>query len=257
MTSESSEAIGSIGPLGAVVRLWRYPVKSMRGEQIASAAVDRRGLIGDRQFAVVDAEGKLGSCKNTRRFRRVDGLLDFQTGYPDDPTDPAACTPELVTPSGARHPVLSAEAEAAVRAHLGRDDVRIAAEAEVPHHDTAPLHLLSTATLDWFVQALDGVPADERRLRPNLVVRLPGAQAFAEDGWDGRRVRIGAGADAVVARWVKPTERCRTLNVEQDDLPYTSRALKTLAGRSLELGVYLEVLEGGRVRVGDPVVFLD
>jgi uncharacterized protein YcbX len=251
MTSESFE------PIGTVVRLWRYPVKSMRGEQSASAAVDRRGLIGDRQFAVTDAEGKFGSCKNTHRFRRMDGLLDFHTGYPEDPTDPATCAPVLVTPSGARHTVPSADADAAVRAHLGRDDVRITVEAEVPHHDSAPLHLMSTATLDWFVQALQDVPADERRLRPNLVVDLPGAPPFAEDGWAGRRVRIGAGDDAVVARWVKPTERCRTLNVAQDDLPYTSRALKALAGRGLELGVYLEVLSGGRVHVGDPVGFLD
>jgi MOSC domain-containing protein YiiM len=66
-------------------------------------------------------------------------------------------------------------------------------------------------------------------------------------------VRIGSGADAVVARWVKQTERCRTLNVEQDDLPYSSRGLKVLAGRDMSLGVYLEVLTGGRVRVGDPV----
>jgi uncharacterized protein YcbX len=254
MISESSAAIGA---LGTVTRLWRYPVKSMRGEQITSAAVDRRGLVGDRRFAVVDAEGKLGSCKNTQRFRRMDGLLDFQTGYPDDPAEAAASAPVLTGPSGTRHPVPSAEAQAAVRAHLGRQDVTIEAEAEVPHHDAAPLHVVSTATLDWFVQALQGVPADERRMRPNLVVHLPGAQAFAEDAWAGRRLRIGARDDAVVVQWVKPTERCRTVNAEQDDLPYTSQALKVLVGRGMELGVYLEVLTGGRVRVGDPVAFLD
>ena len=78
-----------------------YPVKSMRGEQPASAAVDRRGLVGDRKWAVWDAEGRFGSCKNTNRFRRMDGLLDFATAYPEDPTDPATCTPQLVAPDGA------------------------------------------------------------------------------------------------------------------------------------------------------------
>lgn len=240
--------------VGTVVRLWRYPVKSMRGERLQVADVDRRGLVGDRSFAVWDAEGKFGSCKNSRRFRRMDGLLDFRSGYDQDP---ALGTPMLTAPDGARHAVPSPQADAAVRAHLRRDDVRIMPEAEVPHHDAAPLHLLSAATLEWFVQALADVPADERRLRPNLVVDLPGLPAFAEDGWAGRRVRIGAGADAVLARWVKQTERCRTLNVAQDDLPYSSRGLKVLGERGMNLGVYLEVLTGGRVRLGDPVSLED
>lgn len=248
---------GSFEAVGTVAKLWRYPVKSMRGEQPASAALDRRGLVGDRKWAVWDAEGRFGSCKNTNRFRRMDGLLDFTTAYPEDPTDPATCAPQLVAPDGASYPVPSAAADEAVRSHLGRSDVRIMAEAEVPHHDSAPLHLLSTATLDWYREALEDVPTDERRLRPNLVVHLPGAAAFAEDAWDGRQVRIGEGPDAVVARWKKLTERCRTLNVAQDDLPYTSRGLKALSGRDLNLGVYLEVLQGGRVRVGDAVGFVD
>lgn len=246
---------GSFQTVGAVARLWRYPVKSMRGEQIGDALVDTRGLAGDRRFAVWDAEGKFGSCKNSRRFRRMDGLLDFRSGYGDDDMAGVQATsvPHLVAPDGARHAVPSPDADAAVRAHLGRTDVRIMAEADVPHHDSSPLHLLSAATLDWYVQALQDVPADERRLRPNLVVDLPGMPAFAEDGWAGRTVRIGSGPDAVVARWVKQTERCRTLNVEQDDLPYTSRGLKVLNHRHMNLGVYLEVLTAGRIRLGDPV----
>lgn len=248
---------GSFETVGTVTRLWRYPVKSMLGERLDTAAVDRRGLVGDRHFAIWDGEGKFGSCKDSRRFRRMDGLLDFRAGYDDDPAEAAAGAdagaPHLVAPGGARHPIPSAAADEAVRAHLRRDDVRIMAEGDVPHHDAAPLHLLSTATLGWFAAALAGVPADERRLRPNLVVDLPGAAAFAEDGWEGRQVRIGSGAEAVVARWVKQTQRCRMLNVAQQELPYTSRGLKSLSGRDLNLGVYLEVLVGGRVRVGDPV----
>ena len=243
--------------IGTLARLWRYPVKSMRGEQLDSAAVDRRGLAGDRRYAVWDADGKFGSCKNTNRFRRMDGLLDFRSGYGQDLAETAVSAPHLVAPDGTRHTVPSPQADAAVRAHLRRDDVRITAEADVPHHDAAPLHLLSTATLDWFVQALEDVPADERRLRPNLVVHLPGLAAFAEDGWEGRHLRIGAGGDAVLARWVKQAERCRTVNVEQDDLPYSSRGLKVLGERDLRLGVYLEVLVAGRVRLGDPVAISD
>ncbi|MEV3970271.1 MOSC N-terminal beta barrel domain-containing protein [Streptomyces sp. NPDC050698] len=55
-------------------RIWRYPIKSIGGEVLDEAAVDARGLDGDRLYAVWDAEGKFGSGKNTRRFRRVPGL---------------------------------------------------------------------------------------------------------------------------------------------------------------------------------------
>ncbi|NUR26604.1 MAG: MOSC domain-containing protein [Catenulispora sp.] len=266
MTSGSSQAVGT------VVALWRYPVKSMRGEQVAGAAVDARGLVGDRRWAVWDPEGRFGSCKDTRRFRRMDGLLDFVAGYPDapdiadaptspnapaSPEDTAVGAPQLLAPDGARHPVPSPAADDAVRAHIGRDDVRLMPEAETPHHDAAPLHLLSTATLDWYRQQLQDVPTDERRLRPNLVVRLPGAQAFAEDAWHGRRLRIGDGPHAVLAQFLRQTVRCRTLNVAQDDLPYTSRGLKSLADRDLKLGVYLEVVEPGRITVGDQMWLMD
>ena len=55
--------------VGTVSRLWRYPVKSMLGEECRELAVEARGVAGDRLYALRDAEGKLGSGKNTRRFR--------------------------------------------------------------------------------------------------------------------------------------------------------------------------------------------
>lgn len=244
-------------PAGTVVRLWRYPVKSMRGQTVDTAAADLRGLVGDRLFAVRDAQGRFGSGKDTRRFRRMDGLLDFTAADPGDPRHAHECAPVLTAPDGARWPVPSEQADAAVRAHLGRADVRVAAEDGVPHHDAAALHLVTTATLDWFAEALEDVPCDDRRLRPNLVVACPGAGPFAEDGWAGRRLLVGAAATGVVVEVERPTERCVMTNAAQDDLPYSSRPLKLLAGRGLLLGVNVRIVRAGRISVGDPVVFLD
>lgn len=243
--------------VGSVLRLWRYPVKSVRGQQVATAAADLRGLIGDRLFAVRDAEGKFGSGKNTRRFRRMDGLLDFAAADPGDPVRREDCAPVLITPDGARLPVPSGQADAAVRARLGRQDVTVAAEENVPHHDAAALHLVSAATLDWFVGTLEDVPADERRLRPNLVVAVPGAGAFVEDGWVGRRLRVGMAGAGLVVEVQGLTERCVMTNADHDDLPYSSRPLKLLAGRDLMLGVNVKVVRAGRVSVGDQLVLLD
>jgi len=66
-----------------VEALWRYPVKSMLGEPCSALALDARGAVGDRLYAVRDAAGKLGSGKNTRRFRQIDGLFGFSARWND------------------------------------------------------------------------------------------------------------------------------------------------------------------------------
>ena len=74
---------------GSVVALWRYPVKSMMGEELNSSEVADRGLLGDRQFAVVDrATGKVGGAKNPRSGATLDfrpamlRLRNLEGGFP-------------------------------------------------------------------------------------------------------------------------------------------------------------------------------
>ncbi len=78
---------------GTLVRLWRYPVKSMLGEQHEYLDINKRGVEGDRLFAIRTVEGKFASGKSTRRFRRVDGLFGFRAAYHDD-------IPEITFPDG-------------------------------------------------------------------------------------------------------------------------------------------------------------
>jgi uncharacterized protein YcbX len=66
---------------GSVVGLWRYPVKSMMGEELNASAVTERGLLGDRAYALVDrSDGKVASAKNPRKFP---GLFDFRAAFVD------------------------------------------------------------------------------------------------------------------------------------------------------------------------------
>lgn len=67
--------------IGSVIELRRYPVKSLAGETLTVAAVDERGLDGDRRWAVTDTDGKFGGSKSTRRFRKMDGLLQLTANY--------------------------------------------------------------------------------------------------------------------------------------------------------------------------------
>ncbi len=66
---------------GIIERLWRYPVKSLLGESCPELSLDRRGVIGDRWFAIQNSKGKFASGKNTRRFCKIEGLFDFQARY--------------------------------------------------------------------------------------------------------------------------------------------------------------------------------
>src|SRR5437660_9017714 len=85
---------------GSVVALWRYPVKSMMGEELNASAVTERGLLGDRAYALVDrVDGKVASAKNPRKWPR---LFEFHATFVDAPRTGARTPPvRLTLPDGA------------------------------------------------------------------------------------------------------------------------------------------------------------
>src|SRR5919201_402471 len=81
--------------LGSVVSLWRYPVKSMMGEELNAAEVSPRGLLGDRAYALVDSsDGKVASAKNPRKWPQ---LFDFRATFVDTPRLGAKGPPVRIT----------------------------------------------------------------------------------------------------------------------------------------------------------------
>ncbi|MEV4926472.1 MOSC domain-containing protein [Streptomyces roseoverticillatus] len=233
--------------IGTIESIWRYPIKSTGGERLQRADIGTRGLEGDRLFAVRDAEGRFGSGKNTRRFRRMPGLLHLCSRYPDGP----AGRPVLLDPHGRAVP----DPDAYLRRYLGRDDVGLAREETVSHFDQLPLSVLTTATLDWVRAAVPGVLVDERRFRPNLVVRTPpGTRPFAEDEWFGRTARIG---NALRVEFVRSSERCVMTNEAQQDLPHSPLILRAIAkAHDTRLDALATVATPGPVRRGDSVRLL-
>src|SRR5580692_8707799 len=74
---------GALAQVGSVVSLWRYPIKSMMGEELNASYVTERGLLGDRTRALVDqTTGKVASAKNPRKWGR---LFDFRASFVDSP----------------------------------------------------------------------------------------------------------------------------------------------------------------------------
>ena len=240
--SRTVRASGSVLAVtaGTVVGLWRYPVKSMLGEERPYLDVNERGVAGDRLFAVRDFDGKFGSGKTTRRFRKIAGLFGFSATYEED-------DPIIAFPDGRRMRGSDPSVHAALSDALGQP-VTLAREAGVSHLDAGPVHLVTTASLAWLRALLPDARVDERRFRPNIVIDVAG-ETQVERLWIGKTVGIG---DEVRLRVVDLTERCVMVGLPQADLPDDARVLRAL-GRSggPHFGVYAEVVAPGRIRRGD------
>jgi uncharacterized protein YcbX len=215
---------------GTVAELWRYPVKSMLGERRDELEVSARGAAGDRLYAVRDAEGKLGSGKNSRRHRRIEGLFGFSAAYEGE-------VPRITFPGGRSLLASDPAVHEALSSALGLP-VTISFEEQLRYHDAEPLHLVTTGSLAR-------LGADARRFRPNLVIDT----ADDEATWTGKTLRVGE----VTLQIVDRTERCVMITMAQSELgdePGLLRAISQGGGEPL-FGVYAEVLVPGRIRRGD------
>jgi uncharacterized protein YcbX len=227
---------------GTVEALWRYPVKSMQGEQLDELMIETCGVSGDRRFALRDPSGKIGSGKSSRRFRRIGGLIGLRSWYDDG--QPVVGLPSGKTVAG-DDPLIDAVLSAVLD-----HDVTFVHDPEDPFVDAAPVHIVTTAALAWLRARLPATAIDERRFRPNLLIRAPDDR-MVEDGWIGYTLRVGAEVELKV---VDRTERCVMTNVAQPGLEHDAAVLRTIgSGNELCLGVYAEVVQPGTVRLGDPV----
>ncbi len=220
-----------------VAALFRYPVKSMTGEQVDVLDLDTRGVAGDREWAVRTADGFLGSGKTTRRFAAVPGLLRVRAQ-----TSSGAL--RITLPDGST--CTEADADAALSDLLGQS-LTLVREADVSHYDDGPVSLLGAASVAA-VTAAQEADVDPARFRPNLLLATDGA--FAEDTWVGRQVRIGTATLEVTMT----SPRCVMVDAETADLPRQPGNLLTV-GRLHDacLGVIARVVTPGTIRVGDAV----
>lgn len=228
---------------GTLARLWRYPVKSMLGEECDRLQLDNRGVAGDRLFAIRDSNGKLGSGKNTRRFRHIDGLFRFQANYDE-------AQPVIRFPDGRTMRADDPETNNALSQILGQP-VTIARETDLSHLDAGPVHILTTDSLAWLQTLLPDSQIDERRFRPNIVIDTPGTMQI-ENLWMGKTLVIG---DTVRLRVNSLTERCAMTTFAQADLPADGGIFGHIAEHAaMQFGLYAAVLTPGWIHRGDSVI---
>jgi uncharacterized protein YcbX len=261
-----------------VVSLWRYPVKSMMGEELNAADVTERGLLGDRAFALMDrSDGKVASAKNPRKWPT---LFDFRAAFVQPPRSGERLPPIRITlPDGTlvtsdqdgldsllstllgRQVALETRAPEAPQLEEYWPDIEGLAHREAvtdeatlagTFFDLAVLHLLTTATLDRLRELYPKGRFEVRRFRPNIVVDADADEkSFLENSWIDRTMTIG---DQVRLRITAACPRCVMTTLPQGDLPKDPGILRTAAQHNqVNVGVYASVLRGGTIRRGDAV----
>lgn len=277
--------------IGRIAEIWRYPVKSMQGEQLDAGDFDERGLLGDRAFALYEVEtGKVASAKSPRMWPN---LLDFSASFGEPVSDRERLPPvKIELPGGAEIRTDDTAVDEVLSDATGRG-VRLVScnpagatfEQYVPPiedadpqgsdfyrefpndvfrtgslYDAAPVHILTTATLRRLGALYPEGRFDARRFRPNIVVATDGSEpGFEENDWLKRHLVLGEAR----IRVTMPTLRCVMTTRPQRDLPHDLGILRTVAqhnrldvltmGRFPCLGVYGLVQRPGTVRVGDAV----
>jgi uncharacterized protein len=277
--------------MGAVFSLWRYPVKSMMGEELNTAQVSDRGLLGDRAYGLLDSsDGKVATAKNPGKWP---SLFAFRAAFVEPPKSGAKVPVVRITlPDGTtltseqgdlsqvlskalnREVTFAAAGGSPVTGAPSPKSASWTAKAEeywpdiegLDHRDTvtdfdlptgtffdcAAIHLLTTATLDRLKASYPSGRFEIQRFRPNIVVKPTGGeQGFAEDSWIGHTLSIG---DEVRLRITGPCGRCVMTTLAQGPLPEDRGILRTAVQQNrANVGVYAAVLQGGTIRRGDRV----
>jgi uncharacterized protein YcbX len=265
---------------GMVVSIWRYPVKSMLGEELNSSYVTERGLIGDRAYALIGQKtGKVASAKNPKKWGK---LFDFRSVFIDPPQVVENIPSVRITFPDGTHifsdqdnidytlsKVLDQDVRL-MRASLERPSYEeywpdidgLAQRAKVTDEtmpsqtffDLAVIHLLTTSTINRLRELYPEGRFEVRRFRPNIVIEsASGEKDFIENLWMGKKIMIG---EDIVLRVTGSCTRCVMTTLPQGDLPKDLGILRTIARyNKVNAGVYASVQRGGTIHRGDLVRF--
>jgi uncharacterized protein YcbX len=257
--------------LGSVESLWRYPVKSMRGEELDELFVGYAGVYGDRVFAFESSANQRGFPWFTGRDKRE--MIRYRARFrqPDKAARPINLN--LAEKSSA-NPIHADLSELMVDVDLpdGRKlaiddpaliDVLRAGSVNNPQltllrsaralTDARPLSIFSVQSASKLADET-GVAVDKRRFRANVYLDLKSGEAFAENEFVGKSLRIGS---QVVVQVLQRDSRCMMITLDPDTAKKSPALLKAVAQAHEGMaGVYAAVLIEGIIRKGDSVEIL-
>ena len=262
--------------VGTLEALWRYPVKSMQGEELGASSISIQGLLGDRTYALWDVETKrIASAKNPRKWSSLlncHATLE-QTPQVGQPTPSV----HISLPNGSTVTSEQDDINTLLSNWIDREVKFLATVPETPSldqywpdiegtayqdtvtqlfmppgtfFDSCPIHAITTATLDRLQELYSDGEFALRRFRPNLLINTQSAQAdFVENAWVGHILAIG---DFVRLKIDTACPRCVVTTLAQAELPQDLAILKTTAEyNDVIAGIRLSVIQGGTIHQGD------
>lgn len=248
--------------IGTIKSLWRYPVKSMAGNEMTIVTItENHGVEGDRQFALIDeSDGRVGSAKNPRKWL---DLLNFQATLNEDDSEVTIQFPNGKTVSSSEsqcNEILSTYFQRTIKLESNVPELAQVSNY-IPDKDTietfqthpgtffdgAPIHIVTTASIKQLEQCYSEGDFSIQRFRPNIVIETdPSLIGFIENEWMGKVLVF---QDGVRLKLIDHTPRCVMTTVAQSSLPADSEILKTIYRENKAcVGVYAEVITAGIVR---------
>ena len=258
--------------VGKVESLWRYPVKSMRGEELDEIFAGFSGIYGDRLFAFKSPASPKGfpyftAREQTKllqyrpRFRYPDkaarpvNLTEAETmGANPVSADPSELMIDVETPDGRTLAIDDPTLMELVRTDIDQKHQLTLMRSECAMTDCRPFSMFSLQSARQLAEET-GTSMDKRRFRANVYVDLTSAQAFGENNFVGRSLRIGPKAVVTI---LERDPRCMMITLDPDTGEKTPAILKKLAQAHEGMaGVYGAVMVEGMLHKGDLVELLD
>jgi uncharacterized protein len=243
-------SLGMVTKIGQVETLFRYPVKSMGGEQLQFADVGFHGVQGDRRLALRRADERGGMPWLTAG--RLPDLLLFAPQTLDEGGGRGLPT-HVRTPDGRDLPIFGEELAEEIEKRHG-------APVQMMHlrngiFDEASISVIATDTVRE-IGRLSQCELEPLQFRPNVVVRLLEAAPFREDEWVGGVLTFGEGEDAPEIAVTMRDVRCGMVNLD----PHTARSkpevMKAIVRTNENhAGIYGTVTQVGRIEVGQSLYF--
>src|SRR5207248_3698589 len=259
--------------VGTVESLWRYPVKSMRGEELDELFAGYAGVYGDRLFAFESSASRKGFPFFTGRDKREIIKYRPQFCHPDKAARPINLTEaeklspninpisanaadlmiDVETPDGKTFAINDPGLVEDLRANTDEKHDLTLLRSDKAITDCRPLSIFAVQTARKLGEEI-GLAIDKRRFRANVYLDLTSSEGFAENEFVGRSLRIGSKVTVAV---LQRDARCMMITLDPDTAEKTPAILKAVAQAHEGMaGVYGAVLAEGMIRKGDPVELL-
>jgi uncharacterized protein YcbX len=260
--------------VGKVESLWRYPVKSMRGEELAEAFIGFAGVYGDRLYAFRSSAAHKGFPYLTAREQETMLLYRPRYRHPERVAKPvnlaeaealgSGVTPvyagfsdfmlDVETPAGERLAIDDPRLIDLLRQGIGDKQELTLLRSDRSMTDCRPVSILSLESVRQLGTEC-GIDLDKRRVRASVYIDLESGDGFGEDAFVGHTLQIGARAAVAV---LQRDSRCKMITLDPDTAEPAPEIMRRLArDHEGKMGIYGAVMVEGTIRPGDAVVLVD